>query len=136
MAGKAAKKSAPKKAPKATKATLVKKLQTAGLTVPEGADVAEMEYRLKWFTDLDTAGYNVSLFRGWGSQFDDHPLSLLNERKIMYWLPPSELAEKIVQTKLVKVVKRGLPLNNATVIVIPEDYKERFGNGGNDSADS
>lgn len=129
-AKKAAKKSAPK--PKtASKASLVKKLQAAGLTVPEGADVAEMEYRLKWFNDLDTAGYNVSLFRGWGSQFDDHPLCLLNERKLMYWLPPSEMSEKIIQTKLVKVVKRGLPLHNATVIVVPEDYEERFGNGGN-----
>jgi hypothetical protein len=117
------KKTASKKKP-ASKTSLVKKLKDAGLTVPEGADAKEMQHRLKYYTDLDTAGYNVRLFRGWGSQYDEHPISMLTDRKAMYWLPPSDMADKIVQTKMVAVVKRGLPLHNAIVIDIPVGYGE------------
>jgi len=53
----------------------------------------------------------------------------------MYWLPDSDMATMICNTKLVVVVKRGLPLNNAIVIDIPKDYEARF-NGGNDKSDS
>lgn len=118
------KKPAAKKAKASSKTSLVKKLKDAGLTVPEGADVTQMEHRLKHYTDLDSAGYNVRLYRGWGSQFADHPISKLEDRKAIYWLPPSAMAEEIVQTKLVVVVKRGLPLHNATVIDVPVGYGE------------
>lgn len=126
------KKTTPKKsaAKSPSKASLVKKLRDAGLSVPEGADVAMLQHRLKYYTKDDSYGYNVALYRGWGSQYDNHPLSLLSDRKAMYWLPPSEMSDKIVATKLIKVVKRGLPLNNAVVIDVPIDYEARF-NGGN-----
>ena len=117
------KKSAPKKKT-SSKAALAKKLKDAGLTVPEGADAKEMEHRLKHYTDLDTAGYNVRLFRGWGSEYSEHPISKLTDRKAMYWLPPSAMAEEIVQTKMVAVVKRGLPLHNAIIIDVPVGYGE------------
>ena len=122
---KKAKASSKKGKPKtACKTSLVKKLKDAGLTVPEGADVKEMEHRLKHYNDLDSAGYNVRLYRGWGSQYEDHPISKLVDRKAVYWLPPSAMAEEIVKTKLVVVVKRGLPLHNAIVIDIPVGYGE------------
>ena len=117
---------------KASKSSLVTKLKAAGLTVPEGADVKEMEHRLAYYTDEDTAGYNVRLFRGWGSQYDGHPISQLKDRKAMYWLPPSRMAEMIVQTKMVAVVKLGLPLHNAIIIDVPKGFKD----GSNISADS
>lgn len=60
---------------------------------------------------------------------------MLVDRKAMYWLPDSDMATMICNTKLVVVVKRGLPLNNAIVIDIPKDYEARF-NGGNDKSDS
>ncbi len=119
-----------KTAKKPSKASLVSKLKTAGLTVPEGADVKEMQHRLAYYTDKDTAGYNVRLFRGWGSQYDDHPISQLTDRKAMYWLPPSRMAEMIVQTKMVAVVKRGLPLHNAIIIDVPKGFKD----GSNDKS--
>jgi hypothetical protein len=119
-----------KTAKKASKSSLVTKLKAAGLTVPEGADVKEMEHRLAYYTDEDTAGYNVRLFRGWGSQYDEHPISQLKDRKSMYWLPPSRMAEMIVQTKMVAVVKRGLPLHNAIIIDVPKGFKD----GSNDKS--
>ena len=122
-----------KKAKAPTKSALVKTLKGLGLTVPEGADVKDMEHRLKFFTDADTAGYNVRLFRGWGSQYDTHPISKLTDRKALYWLPPSDMATKIITTKMVAVVKRGLPLHNAIVIDIPSDYLEMYENDGDDS---
>tara|TARA_R100001510_G_C7554674_1_gene137057 strand:+ start:257 stop:676 length:420 start_codon:yes stop_codon:yes gene_type:complete len=137
MAEKSAKKATKKTAPKPkkaaakspSKASLVKKMRDAGLSVPEGADVAMLQHRLKHYKGADNEGYNVSLFRGWGSQYENHPISLLSDRKAMYWLPASEMAEQIVRTKMVKVMKRGLPLNNAVVIDVPIDYEARF-NGG------
>ncbi len=132
MAGKAAKKATKKSAAKPktpTKASLVKQMKDAGLTVPEGAKVEDLKHRLKHYTGADNEGYNVSLYRGWGNQYNDHPLSLLADRKALYWLPASNMAEEIIRTKLVKVMKRGLPLNNAVVIDVPIDYEARF-NGG------
>jgi len=120
----AAKKTTKAKPKSPSKASLVKSLKDAGLTVPEGAEVKEMEHRLKYYNDLDSAGYNVRLYRGWGSQYEDHPIAQLVDRKAIYWLPPSAMAEEIVRTKLVVVVKRGLPLHNATVIDVPVGYGE------------
>ena len=137
MAEKSAKKATKKTAPKPkkaaakspSKASLVKKLKDADIPVPEGADVKALEHRLKYWSG--EAGYNVALYRGWCDvKYKDHPLSLLKERRAMYWLPASEMADMIIRTKLVKVMKRGLPLNNAVVIDVPIDYEARF-NGGN-----
>jgi len=136
MAEKSAKKATKKTAPKPkkaaakspTKASLVKKLKDAGIPVPEGADVKALEHRLKYWKPNE-GGYNLSLFRGWGGKYADHPIALLADRKAMYWLPASEMTDKILRTKLVKVMKRGLPLNNAVVIDVPIDYEARF-NGG------
>ena len=88
-----------------------------------------LEHRLKYYgADLD--GYNIALYRGWSDvKYADHPLSLLVDRKAMYWLPASDMTDMIVNTKMVKVMKRGLPLNNAVVIDVPIDYEARF-NGG------
>ncbi len=139
MAGRPAKKATKKsaaKTPKTTsKAGLVKKLKAAGLSVPEGAAVKDMQHRLKYYTDEDTAGYNVRLYRGWGSQYETHPLSLLSNRKAIYWLPPSDMADMIIKTRLVVVIKRGLPLNNALIIDVPVDYEAMY-NGSDNSADS
>tara|TARA_R100000995_G_scaffold16340_1_gene6430 strand:- start:1511 stop:1924 length:414 start_codon:yes stop_codon:yes gene_type:complete len=132
-AKKATKKSAakPKKAaPKSpSKASLVKSLNEKGIPVPEGAVVADLEHRLSTWTG--DAGYNVRLYKGIGPKWAEHPISLLSERKALYWLPASAFADEILRTKLLLVVKRGEPLNNAVVIDVPEGY-----DGGNDSTDS
>lgn len=133
MAGKTAKKpakkSAAKKSKAPSKASLVKKCNQMGIPIPEGAVVADLQHRLKHWRS--GAGHNVRLFRGWGSQYDDHPLSLLTDRKSLYWLPDSAMADMIMATRLVIPVRRGEPLNNAVIIDVPEGF-----NGSNDSADS
>ena len=136
MAAKTAKKATKKKAaakPKSpSKASLVKSLNEKGIEVPEGAVIADLQHRLKHWTG--DAGYNVRLHKGVGPKWEGHPLSLLSDRKAMYWLPASAFADEIIRTRLVLVVKRGLPLNNALVIDVPVDYGGD--NGSNDSADS
>lgn len=137
VAGKTAKKptkksaAKPKKAaPKApSKASLVKKCNELGIPIPEGAVVADLQHRLKHWRG--GAGHNVRLFRGWGRKYDGHPLSLLTNRKALYWLPDSLMADMIMATKLVIPVRRGEPLNNAVIIDVPEGF-----DGGNDGSDS
>ena len=76
MAGKTAKKATKKSAAKpkkaapktASKASLVKSLHAKGIPVPEGAVVADLQHRLKYWKS--GGGYNVRLYRGWGSQYD------------------------------------------------------------------
>ncbi len=128
-AKKPAKKTAAKKPKAPSKASLVKKCNEMGIPIPEGATVSDLQHRLKYWRG--GAGHNVRLYRGWGSQYDDHPISMLTDRKTLYWLPDSEMADMILMTKLVVPVKRGEPLNNAHVIDVPEGF-----DGSNDSADS
>ena len=66
-------------------------------------------------------------------RYADHPLSLLTApRKALYWLPASEMTDRILATKRVVVVGRvAKPSDSMVVIDVPSDYEERFGNGGN-----
>lgn len=134
MAGKTAKKKTTAKPSKAapkspSKASLVKSLKAKGIPVPEGAVVADLQHRLKHWTGQ--AGYNVRLYKGLGQKWNDHPLSVLTDRKALYWLPASTFADAIIRTRMVLVIKRGEPLNNAVIIDVPEGFDD-----GNDSADS
>tara|TARA_R100000329_G_scaffold100768_2_gene83103 strand:- start:1590 stop:1994 length:405 start_codon:yes stop_codon:yes gene_type:complete len=127
VAGKTAKKKTtakPKKAaPKSpSKASLVKSLKAKGIPVPEGAVVADLEHRLKYWSG--EAGYNVRLHKGLGIKWDDHVISALKDRKALYWLPASAFADAIVRTRMVLVVKRGEPLNNAIVLDVPEGFDD------------
>jgi hypothetical protein len=114
----------PKAAPKkASKATLVKKLKDAGLLVPEDADVATMEHRLKhWKPGM---GFMVRLYRNAGKRYADHPLSLLTApRRALYWLPCSDMTEEILRTRRVVVVGRAeKPSSNMVFIDVPTDYE-------------
>ena len=80
----------------------------------------------------------VRIHRNAGGKFKDHPLSLLTApRKALYWLPPSEMADKILATRRVVVVGRAeKPSSNMIVIDVPSDYDKRFGHGGDGSANS
>ncbi len=142
-----AKKAAPKKAatpkPKAapkpkgpSKAKLVAELKEKGIAVPEDATVADLQHRLKHYKP--GMGYMVRIHRNAGGKFKYHPLSLLTApRKALYWLPASEMAERILATRRVVPVGRAeKPSSNMIVIDVPSDYEERFGHGGDGSANS
>tara|TARA_R100001443_G_scaffold50290_2_gene62516 strand:+ start:2553 stop:2960 length:408 start_codon:yes stop_codon:yes gene_type:complete len=111
---------------KPSKASLVTKLKEAGILVPEDADVATMEHRLKFWKEGH--GYMVRIHRNAGSRFAEHPLILLDSpRKALYWLPPSEMTDKILATRRVVVVGRSeKPSSNMVVIDVPTDYETRF----------
>ena len=131
-----AKKAAPKKAaakPKApSKAKLAAELKEKGISIPEDATVADMKHRLAHYKP--GMGYMVRIHRNAGKRYADHPLSLLTApRKALYWLPASEMTDRIIATKRVVVVGRAdKPTIKMVVIEVPSDYEKRFGNGGNE----
>jgi hypothetical protein len=129
----------PKAAPKPkgpSKAKLVAELKDKGIAVPEDATVADLQHRLKHYKP--GMGYMVRVHRNAGPKYKDHPLSLLDApRKALYWLPSSEMAERILATRRVVPVGRAeKPSSNMIVIDVPSDYEERFGHGGDGSANS
>jgi len=114
-------KAAAKKQP--SKASLASELKDAGILLPESADVKEMEHRLKhWKAGK---GYLIRLHRNAGSRYKDHPLALLDSpRKALYWLPPSDMTDKIIATKRVVVIGRSeKPSSNTVFIDVPLDYE-------------
>ena len=128
---KKAKKAAPKKASTKkpsgpTKAAMASALKEKGIPLPESGEASDMEHRLKhWKSGM---GYMVRLHRNAGGRFKDHPLSLLDSpRKALYWLPDSEMTDKILATRRVVVVGRvSEPSSNMIVIDVPSDYDTRF----------
>ncbi len=117
---------------KETKASLVKKLKDAGISVPKGADIKDMEHRLKHYKS--GYGYLVRPHKLQSRKYENHPMSLLTDKSGLYWLPPSEMADRIIKTKLIVVLQRtNEPSNDATIIDVPVDYMERFGDGSNSS---
>ena len=137
----AKKKSAPKKAdskPKAaakpkgpTKAAMAAALKEKKIPLPESGEAADMEHRLRYWKSFDEGGfgYMVRIHRNAGGKFADHPLSLLNApRKALYWLPASEMTDRILATRRVVVVGRAeKPSTNMIVVDVPSDYEQRFG---------
>tara|TARA_R100000234_G_scaffold112444_1_gene86104 strand:+ start:80 stop:523 length:444 start_codon:yes stop_codon:yes gene_type:complete len=134
----AAKKSAPKTAaPKKaaskgpTKAAMAAALKEKGIPLPESGEAADMEHRLRYWKSFDEGGFGfmIRLHRNAGKKFADHPLSLLDApRKALYWLPASEMTDRIIATRRVVVVGRvAKPSTNMVVIDVPSDYEQRFG---------
>ena len=121
----------PKPTPKAVpkgpaKAGLASSLKDKGIPLPVSGEASDMEHRLKhWKSGM---GYMVRLHRNAGGRFKDHPLSLLDSpRKALYWLPDSDMTDKILATRRVVVVGRvSEPSSNMIVIDVPSDYDTRF----------
>jgi hypothetical protein len=129
-----AKKAAPKKAAKKaapkgpTKAAMASALKDKGIPLPESGEAADMEHRLRYWKEGEM-GYMIRIHRNAGKKYADHPLSLLNApRKALYWLPASEMTDRILATRRVVVVGRvAKPSSNMVVIDVPSDYEQRFG---------
>lgn len=129
-----AKKAAPKKAAKKaapkgpTKAAMASALKDKGIPLPESGEAADMEHRLRYWKEGEM-GYMIRIHRNAGKKYADHPLSLLNApRKALYWLPASEMTDRILATRRVVVVGRvAKPSTNMIVIDVPSDYEQRFG---------
>ena len=129
-----AKKAAPKKAAKKaapkgpTKAAMASALKDKGIPLPESGEAVDMEHRLRYWKEGEM-GYMIRIHRNAGKKYADHPLSLLNApRKALYWLPASEMTDRILATRRVVVVGRvAKPSTNMIVIDVPSDYEQRFG---------
>tara|TARA_R100001015_G_C4601250_1_gene156195 strand:- start:761 stop:1177 length:417 start_codon:yes stop_codon:yes gene_type:complete len=128
---KKAKKAAPKKASTKkpsgpTKAAMASALKEKGIPLPESGEASDMEHRLRhWKSGM---GYMIRIHRNAGGRYANHPLSLLDSpRKALYWLPDSDMTDKIIATRRVVVVGRtSEPSSNMVVIDVPSDYETRF----------
>tara|TARA_R100000152_G_C6688930_1_gene121018 strand:+ start:412 stop:774 length:363 start_codon:yes stop_codon:yes gene_type:complete len=119
----------------ATKAQLASRLKKLGIPTPKSAKLADMEHRLKYW--LPGEGFHVRLLRNPTERFANHPLSLLNKKDELYWLPNSEMAKKIVGSRFVLVLQRtSKPSKDATIVNVPSDYDSRWNNGGDNSTNS
>ena len=128
---KKAKKAAPKKASTKkptgpSKAGMASALKEKGIPLPESGEASDMEHRLRhWKSGM---GYMIRIHRNAGGRYANHPLSLLDSpRKALYWLPDSDMTDKIIATRRVVVVGRASePSSNMVVIDVPSDYDTRF----------
>ena len=123
-------------AKKLTKAQLVSKLKKQGIAVPKSAKVEDMQHRLDhWHGG---GGFMVRLLKNpANSKWNDHPVKLLKDKSILYWIPKSDMATEILESKI--VMNLGLvaePSNDAQVIDVPLDYRMVTEDGSDDNADS
>ena len=101
-------------------------LKEKGIPLPESGEASDMEHRLRhWKSGM---GYMIRIHRNAGGRYANHPLSLLDSpRKALYWLPDSDMTDKIIATRRVVVVGRASePSSNMVVIDVPSDYETRF----------
>ena len=118
-----------------TKAALSNQLKKMGIPIPSSAKLKDMEHRLKYWNG--GPGFLVRLLRNPSSRFDDHPISLMADKTKLYWIPNSQMATDMIESRLLLVLDRtAKPSNNATLIDVPSDYDSRWMRGSNDSTDS
>tara|TARA_R110000751_G_scaffold109345_10_gene206462 strand:- start:2278 stop:2667 length:390 start_codon:yes stop_codon:yes gene_type:complete len=115
-----------------SKAQLASALKKANIPLPESGKIEDMQFRLDNY--LPGPGWLMRAHKNGGKRYANHPMSLLNrDAKQAYWIPNSEMANKIIATQLVLILGRAeKPSSDNIVIDVPLDYKERFGNGSND----
>jgi hypothetical protein len=117
----------------ATKSGLAKELRKQGIPIPKQGKVADYEHRLKHW--LPGPGWVVRLAKP-SSRMPGHPVQLLKDTKTMYWIPNSDMAREIIESKIVFVLQRTTePLKDTVVIEIPTDYGVNS-DDSNDNTDS
>tara|TARA_Y100001938_G_scaffold135962_1_gene198257 strand:- start:5052 stop:5306 length:255 start_codon:yes stop_codon:yes gene_type:complete len=83
-----------------------------------------MEHRLKHW--VGGKGFLVRLVKSSQGR-PDHPVSLLTDRKAVYWIPNSDMAKRIIESKIVFVMDRTeKPSSDTTFLDVPLDYDMRF----------
>ena len=110
--------------------TLKKQLKEKGIPIPKNATVAELEHRLKYWVDGN--GYMFRLALPASRVGEGHPVQLLEQGQL-YWIPNSEFAHIIANTKLVYLMGRTLnPPKECVVLDVPKDFSDKWGVGGTD----
>ncbi len=118
-----------------TKAQVAAKLKKAGIPVPDSAKVADMEHRLNTWKSGE--GFLVRLLRNPNNSFANHPVTLLEDKSKLYWMPNSQMADDIISSRIVLVLGRThKPSNDAILLDVPSDYDSRWNDGGNNDTDS
>ena len=106
------------------KSRLVVALKKKNIPLPEKQTVVELQHR---FDNWDSPnGWLVRLAKP-ASRKPNHPVTLL-QTKDTYWLPDSNMARSIVESKLVFFMGRTNKIpSDATLLDVPKDYNDRWG---------
>lgn len=111
-----------------SKASLTKELRKLGIDIPASASIKDLSHRLKYWRSNE--GYRVRLLRNPNTKFDNHPISLLENKTILYWLPDSQMAQDMIASKILLVLGRTTkPSKDAIIFDVPSDYESRWGHG-------
>lgn len=114
-----------------SKASLVKDLKKAQIDIPASAKIADMKHRLQYWKGGE--GYLFRLLKNPSKIYAEHPISLLDNKDKLYWMPNSNMASSIINTRLVLILGRtNKPSKDAIVIDVPSDYDSRWQHGSND----
>ena len=98
-----------------TKAQVAAKLKKAGIPVPDSAKIADMEHRLNTWKAGE--GYLVRLLRNPRTRHANHPVTLLEDKSKLYWMPNSKMADVILAARVVLVLGRSdKPSNDAILL--------------------
>ena len=107
------------------KSKLVAKLKDKGIPIPAKATIATLRHMDEHW--LSGAGWLVRLAKP-SSRKPNNPVSLLESMKTTYWLPDSDMAKRIVESKLVFVMGRvNNPPQGVKMIDVPKDYNDKWG---------
>jgi len=116
-----------------SKASLTKELRKLGIDIPASASISELSHRLKYWQSNE--GYRVRLLRNPSAKFNNHPISLLENKTILYWLPDSQMAQDMIASKILLVLGRTTkPSKDAIIFDVPSDYESRWGHGSNNKS--
>ena len=116
-----------------SKASLTKELRKLGIDIPASASISELSHRLKYWKGNE--GYRVRLLKNPSTKFNNHPISLLENKTILYWLPDSQMAQDMIASKILLVLGRTTkPSKDAIIFDVPSDYESRWGHGSNNKS--
>ena len=107
---------------KSPKARLIKECKDKGLNIPAKATIEDLKSLLA--TIRSGKGYHVRLIKPTSRFSKEHPVHSLNMDE-EYFLPPSEWADEIVATKIVRIVNRCLQSKcpkGVRVLEVPRGY--------------
>ena len=121
---------------KQTKASLIRMLKKRDIPVPKDATIDELKHRLEYWLPGD--GFHIRALRYTGAEkFSNSPVKLITDKTSVYWIPNSEMAHAIIGSRIVLVLDRtNKPSNDAIILDVPTNYKQVFGDGGDNSTNS
>tara|TARA_R110002072_G_scaffold150725_1_gene299257 strand:+ start:309 stop:677 length:369 start_codon:yes stop_codon:yes gene_type:complete len=107
-----------------SKTSLVKKLRDLGIVPPKGTKIEDLKHMAKYWKG--PRGYLFRLALP-ASRRPGSPAELLTD-SVIHWVPDSDFAVMIAESKLVFIMGRSLePPKDSVILDVPKDFNDRWG---------